>query len=313
MTSTLPRPARALIGALALVFLAGAVAVHADLPPLIPRDVLFGNPERTAPQLSPDGKTPGLDRPGQEERPAGLGEDDRQGRRQDGHRRQEARHPAVLLGRGRHARCSTCRTSTATRTSTSTASTSTPATSATTRRSRACAPSVEGTDPDFPDEMLVPMNLRDRALFDVYRVDLSTGRGRRSTPRTRATWPGWGADAKFQVRGAQAQTPDGGTEIRVRDDVKSPWKTLLKVGPEEILELPRLHRRRQVGLPQVLDRQRHRARSSSADLATGAEKVIAVSAEVDAGDVADPPEDARRAGGLVRARAGRAGRCSTRP
>src|SRR6185369_17144258 len=28
----------------------------AELPPLIPRDVLFGNPERTAPRLSPDGQ-----------------------------------------------------------------------------------------------------------------------------------------------------------------------------------------------------------------------------------------------------------------
>ncbi len=25
------------------------------LPPLIPREVLFGNPERTSPQISPDG------------------------------------------------------------------------------------------------------------------------------------------------------------------------------------------------------------------------------------------------------------------
>src|SRR5215469_10588954 len=30
-------------------------AVAADLPPLISRDVLFGNPERTSPALSPDG------------------------------------------------------------------------------------------------------------------------------------------------------------------------------------------------------------------------------------------------------------------
>src|SRR5205823_6420193 len=28
----------------------------AELPPLIPRDVLFGNPEKSGPQLSPDGK-----------------------------------------------------------------------------------------------------------------------------------------------------------------------------------------------------------------------------------------------------------------
>jgi hypothetical protein len=29
--------------------------VRAELPPLIPRELLFGNPERTSPQLSPDG------------------------------------------------------------------------------------------------------------------------------------------------------------------------------------------------------------------------------------------------------------------
>src|SRR5262249_9147088 len=31
-------------------------SVKADLPPLIPRDVLFGNPDRAGPQISPDGK-----------------------------------------------------------------------------------------------------------------------------------------------------------------------------------------------------------------------------------------------------------------
>ena len=30
--------------------------VRADLPPLIPRTTLFGNPEKASPQLSPDGK-----------------------------------------------------------------------------------------------------------------------------------------------------------------------------------------------------------------------------------------------------------------
>src|SRR5215813_13807953 len=30
-------------------------AARADLPPLIPRNLLFGNPERTSPNLSPDG------------------------------------------------------------------------------------------------------------------------------------------------------------------------------------------------------------------------------------------------------------------
>src|SRR5258707_15316800 len=33
-----------------------ASAARADLPPLIPREVIFGNPPRTSPRLSPDGK-----------------------------------------------------------------------------------------------------------------------------------------------------------------------------------------------------------------------------------------------------------------
>src|SRR4051794_40939450 len=40
----------------ALLFLTAALSAVADLPPLIPRDILFGNPERTSPKISPDGK-----------------------------------------------------------------------------------------------------------------------------------------------------------------------------------------------------------------------------------------------------------------
>src|SRR5262245_43649747 len=41
---------------LLLALAAVAPLARAELPPLIPRDVLFGNPERTSPKLSPDGK-----------------------------------------------------------------------------------------------------------------------------------------------------------------------------------------------------------------------------------------------------------------
>ncbi|HKI72716.1 MAG TPA: hypothetical protein VKA81_10090, partial [Verrucomicrobiae bacterium] len=43
---------------LALVFVLLSLALssaRAQLPPLIPREVLFGNPERVSPQVSPDG------------------------------------------------------------------------------------------------------------------------------------------------------------------------------------------------------------------------------------------------------------------
>src|SRR6059036_2606321 len=45
-----------LLPLIALSALLSAPSTRADLPPLITRDVLFGNPERTSPALSPDGK-----------------------------------------------------------------------------------------------------------------------------------------------------------------------------------------------------------------------------------------------------------------
>ena len=42
--------------AFAAFMLATPRSSRADLPPLIPRETLFGNPERVGPQISPDGK-----------------------------------------------------------------------------------------------------------------------------------------------------------------------------------------------------------------------------------------------------------------
>ena len=40
-----------------LSVLCAAPSARAELPPLIPRDVLFGNPDRAGPQISPDGQS----------------------------------------------------------------------------------------------------------------------------------------------------------------------------------------------------------------------------------------------------------------
>src|SRR4029077_7761252 len=83
-----------------------------------------------------------------------------------------------------------------------------------------------------PDTILVQMNKRDPKLFDVHKIDLNTGKVELDTEN-----PGdvqsWQADNVLQIRAAQAQTDDGGTIVRVRDDVKSPWRELIKWGPDE--------------------------------------------------------------------------------
>ena len=54
MHNRLTTVARAFV--LAAITLGPAAATFAQLPPLIPRETLFGNPERVSPRLSPDGK-----------------------------------------------------------------------------------------------------------------------------------------------------------------------------------------------------------------------------------------------------------------
>src|SRR5262249_715819 len=44
------------LAAVSGLLLATVGSASADPPPLIPRTVLFGNPEKTGPQISPDGK-----------------------------------------------------------------------------------------------------------------------------------------------------------------------------------------------------------------------------------------------------------------
>jgi dipeptidyl aminopeptidase/acylaminoacyl peptidase len=87
-------------------------------------------------------------------------------------------------------------------------------------------------DPKFPDTILVQMNKRNPQLFDIHRIDLKTGKVDldAENPGDVASWQ---ADNALQVRAAQVQTPDGGTVVRVRDDVKSPWREFIKWGPDE--------------------------------------------------------------------------------
>ena len=71
-----------------------------------------------------------------------------------------------------------------------------------------------------------------RSQFDVHRVDLKTGKVELDTENP-GDVQGWQADNALRIRAAQAQTEDGGTIVRVRDDVKAPWRDLIKWGPDE--------------------------------------------------------------------------------
>ncbi|HET6689246.1 MAG TPA: S9 family peptidase [Miltoncostaeaceae bacterium] len=67
-----------------------------------------------------------------------------------------------------------------------------------------------------PRHVLVSMNLRDRALFDAYRLTLATGR-LELVGRNPGNILAWLADRDGRLRAARAQTPEGDYELLVRD------------------------------------------------------------------------------------------------
>ncbi len=93
---------------------------------------------------------------------------------------------------------------------------------------------IVALDHNFPDQILIQLNKRDPKVFDVYRLDLKSGKLDLDTENP-GDVQGWTADHKLQVRAAQVALPDGGTLIRVRNDAKSPWRELMKWGPDETL------------------------------------------------------------------------------
>lgn len=83
-----------------------------------------------------------------------------------------------------------------------------------------------------PRHVLVSMNLRDRSVFDVYRLTLSTGR-RVPVAENPGDVIGWTADRAGRLRAAFAQTPEGDYEIRVRDDEAGPFRVVARYDNED--------------------------------------------------------------------------------
>jgi dipeptidyl aminopeptidase/acylaminoacyl peptidase len=142
--------------------------------------------------------------------------------------------------------------------------------------------SAEEPNPKFPNTLLVNANVRDKKLMDVWRVDLTTGAAVLDTTNP-GDVVGWLADPSFVVRAAQVSTKDGGTELRWRTDAKAAWKTLLKVGPEEDLDLIDFTADgKSVFLKSSIGKDT--ARLVERNLATGKEKELIAHPEVDLGD-----------------------------
>jgi len=92
---------------------------------------------------------------------------------------------------------------------------------------------VVAVDKHFPGELLVGINKDNEQLHDVYRVDLATGELEKVAENP--GFVGWLADSELRVRCGVALTPEGGLAVMLRDGEQAEWEPALVVGPEDAL------------------------------------------------------------------------------
>ncbi len=214
-----------------VVMSASTALQEAQLPTLIPRNVLFGNPERTSPQLSPDGKYLAYLAPDEKDvlqvwlRTVGQQDDriltadkkrgilfyfwtfngDQLIYLQDADGDENFHFYSVNI------KSNIVRDLTP---------------------FQGVKAELVDCDPNFPDQILVGLNLDDREKFDVYRINLKNGAVEFDTENP-GNVVGWIADPKFQIRAASASTPDGGFDLLFREAVDKAWETIRHWGPDD--------------------------------------------------------------------------------
>jgi dipeptidyl aminopeptidase/acylaminoacyl peptidase len=254
---------------------------------LIPRDVLFGNPQRAAPQISPDGKLLGYLAPvdgvlnvwirtlgKSDDRP--VTSDTKRGIRNFTWQFDD-RHILYAQDVGGDENWRLYQTDIAS------------------KQTKDLTPfekvavSIVAYSWKTPDAILIQMNRRDPQLFDVYRLDLKTGAIDLDTQNP-GDVAGWQADNAMRVRGAQVQTADGGTIIRVRTDVASPWRDLIKWGPDETFGGVSGFSPDDSKLWIATSLDVNAARLLEIDVASGESKVIAADPQFDVADVITQPK-----------------------
>jgi dipeptidyl aminopeptidase/acylaminoacyl peptidase len=141
-----------------------------------------------------------------------------------------------------------------------------------------------------PHELLIAMNRDNERLHDVYHLDLHTGALELVT-RNPGDVSSWVADVNLEVRAALASTPDGGTVLRIRGGAGADWRTLVTWGPHDALSSGPVGFTRDGERLYLLDsRDANAARLTRLDLGSGGQEVLAQDPRFDVSAVVLHPD-----------------------
>ncbi len=261
---------------------------RADLPPVIPREVFFGNPDKANPQVSPDGKQLAYLAPDEGVLNVWvrtIGQTDDKAVTKDRKRGIRAyfwaqNNEQIIYLQDKdgdenwHVYTVTLKTND--------------------ERDVTPFPNVqariEAVERKFPNEILVSINNRDPQLHDMHRVDLSTGK-LTLVAQNDDGFIVWNADHEYKVRGAAKTKNDGGIAQLVRDTPESAWRQLTVWGPEDALTSgPIGFTADGNGLYVINSAGSNAGELREMDLATGKEKVLAADETYDVADIVIHPD-----------------------
>ena len=256
--------------------------------PLIPRKVLFGNPDKTMPALSPDGKMisylapvdgvlnvwvgpsddPAAAKPVTQDRGRGIRSygwayaGEHIGYIQDREGDENWRVYSLNLSTGQTMDL-------------------TPVQGVQAR--------IQQRSHKFPEEILVGLNDRDPQHHDLYRVNITTGA--RRLIQENEGFVGYVTDDDYNVRFAMRVTPDGGSEL-LKPGGDGAWEPFMAVGMEDLLTTSPIGFDKVGDVLYILDsRGRETAALRAINLKTGHETTLAEDPRADISDVMIHPTE----------------------
>ncbi|MBX3415491.1 MAG: S9 family peptidase [Pirellulales bacterium] len=151
------------------------------------------------------------------------------------------------------------------------------------------AAQIEGVSHKFPNEILIGLNDRDPQFHDIYRVNLETGE--RKLIQKNESFLGFLTDDDYRVRFAMRFTPDGGNEI-LQPDGAGGWTEFQMIPMADTLTTSPAGFDKTGDILYLIDsRGRNTAALKSLNLKTNEEKLIAENKLADIGGAMAHPTE----------------------
>ena len=148
---------------------------------------------------------------------------------------------------------------------------------------------IQEVSPKFPDEIMVGLNDRDAQLHDLYQVNIGTSE--RRLVHENEGFTGFVTDEDFNVRFAVRMTPDGGSET-LKPSGEGEWELFAQIGPEDSMTTHIAGFDETGRILYMLDsRDRDTGLLRQIDLDTGEEKTLAEDPRADISAVMVHPKE----------------------